>query len=122
MLSNMKIGQRIAISLVLLLALTVAVLLAFFLNRFNSVIAQAEQRELRGLFDNISAAIDSEAVMSERMSALVAAIPDVQQAMAWLFEAEAVDPGFIFSTRCRQALEKAFQHQMRAPALARDRC
>lgn len=82
MLSNMKIGQRIAISLVLLLALTVAVLLAFFLNRFNSVIAQAEQRELRGLFDNISAAIDSEAVMSERMSALVAAIPDVQQAMA----------------------------------------
>lgn len=82
MLSNMKIGQRIAISLVLLLALTVAVLLAFFLSRFNSVIAQAEQRELRGLFDNISAAIDSEAVMSERMSALVAAIPDVQQAMA----------------------------------------
>ncbi|MBU0808054.1 MAG: methyl-accepting chemotaxis protein [Gammaproteobacteria bacterium] len=82
MFSNIKIGQRIAISLVLLLALTVAVLVSVFLSRFNNVIAEAEQRELRGLFNNISTAIASEAVMSERLSALVAGLPDVQQAMA----------------------------------------
>jgi methyl-accepting chemotaxis protein len=80
--SNMKIGHRIAISLVLLLALTVAVLVAVFLNRFSNVIAEAEQRELRGLFNNISTAITSEALTSERLSALVAGLPAVQQAMA----------------------------------------
>ncbi|WP_339079996.1 methyl-accepting chemotaxis protein [Pseudomonas sp. TMP9] len=82
MFSNFKIGQRIAISLVLLLAVTVAVLLTVFLSRFNNVIAEAEQRELRGLFNNITTAIESEGVMSEKLSALVAGIPDVQQAMA----------------------------------------
>ncbi|MES2867942.1 MAG: methyl-accepting chemotaxis protein [Pseudomonadota bacterium] len=82
MFSNLKIGHRIAISMVLLLALTVTALLTIFLSRFNNVIAEAEQRELRGLFNNISNAIASEAVMSERLSALVAGIPEVQQAMA----------------------------------------
>ena len=42
--SKMKIGQRIGISIVLLLVLTVAVLLQVFLSRFNNVIAEAEQR------------------------------------------------------------------------------
>lgn len=82
MLSNIKIGHRIAISVVLLLVLTVAALVPAFLARFDTVIAQAERRELRGLFDNISAAIESEGRMAEGMAAVVAGIPEVQAAMA----------------------------------------
>lgn len=82
MLSNIKIGHRISISFVLMLLLTVAVLVPVFLARFETVIAQAEGRELRGLFDNINAAIESEGRTAEAMAALVSGMPQVQQAMA----------------------------------------
>ncbi len=82
MLSNIKIGRRIALSFALLLVLTVSALVPVFLARFDTVIAQAERRELRGLFDNISAAIDSEGRTAESLAALVAGMPDVQAAMA----------------------------------------
>ncbi len=82
MLSNIKIGRRIALSFALLLVLTVSALVPVFLARFDNVIAQAERRELRGLFDNISAAIDSEGRTAESLAALVAGIPEVQEAMA----------------------------------------
>ena len=82
MLSNIKIGHRISISIVLVLVLTVAVLVPVFLARFETVIVQAEGRELRGLFDNINAAIESEGRTAEAMAALVAGMPQVQQDMA----------------------------------------
>ncbi len=82
MLSNIKIGRRIALSFALLLVLTVSALVPVFLARFDTVVAQAERRELRGLFDNISAAIDSEGRTAESLAALVAGTPDVQEAMA----------------------------------------
>ena len=82
MLSNIKIGHRISISFASLLVLTVAALVPVFLARFDTVIAQAERRELRGLFDNISAAIDAEGRMAEGMAILVGGLPQVQEAMA----------------------------------------
>lgn len=82
MLSNVKIGHRIAVSFALMLVITVAVLVPVFLSRFESVIEQAERRELRGLFDNINAAIEAEGRKAESMAALVAGMPQVQRAMA----------------------------------------
>ena len=82
MLANIRIGQRIAISIVLLLIVTVTILTALFFSRFESLLADAERRELRGIFDNVSTTIAAESLTAERLAALVASIPEVQQAMA----------------------------------------
>lgn len=82
MFANIKIGHRIAISFVLMLLVTIAALVPVFLSRFEALIAEAEQRELSSLFENITTAIGSEAQVAERLSALVAGLPPVQQAMA----------------------------------------
>jgi methyl-accepting chemotaxis protein len=82
MLANIRIGQRIAISIVLLLIVTVTTLTALFFSRFESLLADAERRELRGIFDNVSTTIAAESLTAERLAALVASIPEVQQAMA----------------------------------------
>jgi len=82
MFANIRIGQRIAISFVLLLIVTVTVLASLFFGRFENLLADAERRELRSIADNVSTAIASESLTAERLSALVASIPEVQQAMA----------------------------------------
>ncbi|MBU0811808.1 MAG: methyl-accepting chemotaxis protein [Gammaproteobacteria bacterium] len=82
MFANIRIGQRIAISFVLLLTITVATLVALFFTRFESLLVDSERRELRGVYDDVSNAIASESLAAERLSALVASIPDVQKAMA----------------------------------------
>jgi len=82
MLANIRIGQRIAISFVLLLIVTVTVLASLFFGRFENLLADAERRELRSIVDNVSTAIASESLTAERLSALVASVPAVQQAMA----------------------------------------
>ena len=75
MLANIRIGQRIAISIVLLLIVTVTILTALFFSRFESLLADAERRELRGIFDNVSTTIAAESLTAERLAALVASIP-----------------------------------------------
>lgn len=82
MLANIRIGQRIAISFVLLLIVTVTALVSMFFVRFETLLADSERRELRGIYDDISTAIASESFTAERLSALVASMPAVQQAMA----------------------------------------
>ena len=82
MFANIRIGQRIAISFVPLLTITVATLVALFFTRFESLLVDSERRELRGVYDDVSNAIASESLAAERLSALVASIPDVQKAMA----------------------------------------
>ncbi|WAD25923.1 methyl-accepting chemotaxis protein [Pseudomonadaceae bacterium T75] len=82
MFANIRIGQRIAISFVLLLIVTVTVLASLFFGRFENLLANAERRELRSIVDNVSTAIASESLTAERLSALVASVPEVQQAMA----------------------------------------
>ncbi|WP_313107077.1 methyl-accepting chemotaxis protein [Stutzerimonas nitrititolerans] len=82
MFANIRIGQRIAISFVLLLIVTVTVLASLFFGRFENLLADAERRELRSIVDNVSTAIASESLTAERLSGLVASVPEVQQAMA----------------------------------------
>ncbi|WP_312938353.1 methyl-accepting chemotaxis protein [Stutzerimonas nitrititolerans] len=82
MFANIRIGQRIAVSFVLLLIVTVTVLASLFFGRFENLLADAERRELRSIADNVGTAIASESLTAERLSALVASIPEVQQAMA----------------------------------------
>lgn len=82
MLANIRIGQRIAISFVLLLTVTVTILVSLFFFRFETLLADSERRELLGIYDDVCTAIASESLTAERLSALVASIPVVQQAMA----------------------------------------
>ena len=73
---NQKVFFRLS------LTITVATLVALFFTRFESLLVDSERRELRGVYDDVSNAIASESVAAERLSALVASIPDVQKAMA----------------------------------------
>jgi methyl-accepting chemotaxis protein len=76
------IGVRIIAGFVAMLLLAVAIIVPFLLNRLDGVIQEAEQRELRSLQGNLIAALDAERRRGNAMGALVAMIPEVQQAFA----------------------------------------
>lgn len=82
MLANVKIGQRIAISFVLLLSVTVVALVTLFFSNLEHVLASSERRQLDGAFINVSNSIAVESLSAERLAALVASIPSVQIAMS----------------------------------------
>jgi len=82
MFNAMKFSHRIMLFVgIALCALAVALTLA---NRiqFASAINDAEQRELRGYFKAIEASMAAESRLAVTLSALVAGMPPVQQAMA----------------------------------------
>jgi len=82
MLKNIKIGHRIIFGFSLVLVVMIGVTTPVNLSKVGDIVYEAEQRELRGLFENAKAAIAAEGRLGEAMSALVANIPEVQQAMA----------------------------------------
>lgn len=82
MLQNMKIGYRITLGFTLVLLLTIGLITPITLNKIESIIYGAEQRELNGLFENALASVANEGRMAEAMSALVANIPAVHTAFA----------------------------------------
>ncbi|MCF7977287.1 MAG: HAMP domain-containing protein [Chromatiaceae bacterium] len=81
-LDNFPIGVRIIAGFVAMLLLAVAIIVPFLLNQLDGVIQEAEQRELRTLHGNLVAALDAESRRGNAMSALIALIPDVQQAFS----------------------------------------
>ena len=82
MFQNIKIGYRITLGFTLVLLLTIALITPITLNKIESIIYGAEQRELNGLFENAMASVDQAGRMAEAMSALVANIPEVHTAFA----------------------------------------
>jgi len=82
MLKNIKIGQRIIFGFSLVLVVMLGVTTPVNLAKVGDIVYEAEQRELKGLFENAKAAIASEGRLGEAMSALVSNMPEVQQAMA----------------------------------------
>src|SRR5690606_8400407 len=75
MFANIRIGQRIAVSFVLLLIVTVTVLASLFFGRFENLLADAERRELRSIADNVRTAIASDRLTAARVSVHVSSIP-----------------------------------------------
>jgi len=82
MLQNIKIGYRITLGFTIVLLLTIALIAPITLNKIESIIHSAEQRELHSLFENAMASVAHEGRMAEAMSALVANIPEVHRAFA----------------------------------------
>jgi len=82
MLNNLSIGLRITITFALVLVIAVGVMTPVSINSLKNTISTAENRELQSLFKNVKASIKSESRLAESLSALVANIPEVQQAMA----------------------------------------
>jgi len=82
MLQNIKIGYRITLGFTIVLLLTIALIAPITLNKIESIIHSAEQRELYSLFENAMASVAHEGRMAEAMSALVANIPEVHTAFA----------------------------------------
>ncbi|AEY02901.1 methyl-accepting chemotaxis sensory transducer [Oceanimonas sp. GK1] len=82
MFRNVNIGTRLAAGVGGLVAITVLAMSFFYLANANRLIAQAEKRELQGLYGAVRAQIDTQALFAEAMSAMVAAQPGVQSAFA----------------------------------------
>jgi methyl-accepting chemotaxis protein len=81
-LDRVPLAGRIITGLLAVLLLAVLVIVPFLLNRMNSVIGEAEERELNALKVNLVNAIEAEAARASSLSALVAAMPTVQRSMA----------------------------------------
>jgi len=88
-----SIGARIALSSAGVLIIAVVVISTVISSSMSEIIREAEERELRGIFDNVKVTIESESRAAQAMSAIVAGIPQAQQA---------------FADRDRDALEKLF--------------
>ena len=96
-LNHFPIGARIVAGFIVMLLLAIAIIVPFLLNRLDAVIQEAERRELRSLHGNLMAALEAEGRRGSAMSALVAGIPEVQQAFAERQREQLVDwfvPGF----------------------------
>ncbi len=82
MFKSMSIALRISVAVVVLIALTVAVLLPVVLDRMSTTIRAAEQRELQGLYKTFTLQADEASRQAVAMARLVAEIPPVQDAFA----------------------------------------
>ncbi len=80
MLKNLKIGMRVAISAGTIVLLTLALIIPFSLSLVSKLTQQAEERELRGYYNNIVAMIETRGQMAEALSEVVANIPGAKAA------------------------------------------
>lgn len=81
-MNRYSIGVRISAGFAVLLIGLISVFIPTTFYQIDALIKDAEQRELKGLFQNVTAAIQSEARVAEVASALVANIPQVSDAFA----------------------------------------
>lgn len=79
---KLRIGYRIMIGVTALMLVTVTTLAYLMLQSLNQQIELSEKRELFGIFQNVKAAVAAEGRLAESLSAMVANIPDIQQAFA----------------------------------------
>jgi len=77
-----SIGARIALSSTGVLVIAVTVISLIISGSMSNIIREAEERELQGILDNVKVTIGSESRVAEAMSAVVAGIPQAQQAFA----------------------------------------
>ena len=77
MLNSVKIGTRILIGFALTLIVTIGIIAPTVLNQVGSIIDEAEDRELRSMYDAVRSQIDTQGRFAEAMSVLVAEQPEV---------------------------------------------
>ncbi|MFV8834180.1 methyl-accepting chemotaxis protein [Aquisalimonas sp.] len=82
MLSSVKIGTRILIGFAVTLAVTLAIITPTVLGQIGSIIDEAEDRELRSMYDAVRSQIETQSGFAEAMSALVAEQPEVRATFA----------------------------------------
>jgi len=63
-------------------ALSTAIIFGFLYSSVLQMMDDAERRELASIFENVQASIIAQGNAAQALSALVAGMPDVQQAMA----------------------------------------
>jgi len=79
---NLSIGARLALGFALVIVFIAALVIPLVLTEFSSTIQQAQQRELKGLFESAQAEIRAEGRLAEALSVEIAHVPGVQKAMA----------------------------------------
>lgn len=82
MLKNVNINVKIGLGVLLSVLLTTLMLSLMSMNNMKRVLLKAEALELENHYQQALAQLESEGRAAEMMSALVANIPDVQQAFA----------------------------------------
>ncbi|MDH5218823.1 MAG: methyl-accepting chemotaxis protein, partial [Gammaproteobacteria bacterium] len=80
MLNNMPISWRVSAGFAIVLILAISVITPVVLSTVEDIVTEAEQRELSGLYENVTASIKAEGRLAQSMSALVANMPDIQRA------------------------------------------
>lgn len=82
MLKNLSIGFRVLVGSGLVSVLTIGLILPLVMSTLSSLSEQAETSEMEDHFFSLSSAIAAQADQAQAMSAVVARIPQVQQAFA----------------------------------------
>lgn len=82
MLSSVKISTRIYVGFIALLILSLASTIPIIIMQVTSVVDQAEEKELKNLYQSAIAELDSEGRLAEAMSFVVSSIPEFQAAFA----------------------------------------
>ena len=82
MLSSVKISTRIYVGFIALLILSLASTIPIIIIQVTSVVDQAEEKELKNLYQSAIAELDSEGRLAEAMSFVVSSIPEFQAAFA----------------------------------------
>ncbi|WP_169570324.1 methyl-accepting chemotaxis protein [Sneathiella limimaris] len=82
MLSSLKISLKILLSMVLIALLTSVILSIVSRNTTQSIIQQAEERELQAYRKQLNAMLEKQAFMAVSMATQIAGLPSVQKAMA----------------------------------------
>ncbi|MET0051939.1 MAG: methyl-accepting chemotaxis protein [Candidatus Thiodiazotropha sp.] len=82
MFRNIGISLRFVIATVLAVVIVLAITLYTTFSFMSGMLHDAEQNEVSEIFENVVAGVDSEGRVARAMSALVAGIPEVQEAFA----------------------------------------
>lgn len=82
MIHNLGLRTRITLALALASVATAAIVLIGVMWLITGIVDRADNRELRGNYDALQSMLAQESNRAAAMSAVVAALPSVQEAMA----------------------------------------
>jgi len=82
MFRRLKIGTRLLLANGLILVLVIAVIIPFGLKQVDSLLQEAELRELEGLYNIAQGELASKGELAKAMATVVAATPEIQQEFA----------------------------------------